>query len=175
MAIAKLPVNFQDDVIDTTVSDKRRYNLINNSDGTVSLEDVTTYERIGSMYGAEEINKLNGTVNAVIDESEATSTKLEETNKKISQIAEENKNYITSKMDFILLDQGEITFNNNVFFMEDDRIKFNSLADVYFTADTIDMAKDSGITVDTYDGQVILNCARTPSGMVKATIHIRVV
>lgn len=69
MAIEKLPVNFKDDVIDTSFSDKRRYNLIANTDGTTSLEDVTTYTQIGSDFGAEQVNKTNATVNELIDKT----------------------------------------------------------------------------------------------------------
>ena len=67
MAINKLPVNFQDDIIDTSVTDKRRYNFIENSDGTKSLEDVTTYLQIGTDYGAKEINAQNQAINDLID------------------------------------------------------------------------------------------------------------
>lgn len=155
MAIAKLPVNFQDDVIDTTVSDKRRYNLINNSDGTVSLEDVTTYEQTGSMYGAEEINKLNGTVNAVIDKTE-----------KYAKQSENN---------FLLKNQTLLTFTDNVCTISDKRITADSLADVYFTSDTALNAEKASIDVETYSGMVMLTAGRTPEGDIKASIWIRVV
>ena len=54
-------------MIDTSVSDKRRYNIIENEDGTKSLEDVTTYSQIGSNFGAEQVNQTNGAVNSLIN------------------------------------------------------------------------------------------------------------
>ena len=43
MAKQTLPVNFKDDILNSSMGGKRRYNLIQNSNGTVSLEDVTSY------------------------------------------------------------------------------------------------------------------------------------
>ena len=41
MAKATLPTNYQDDVLASSMSGKRRYRKIENADGTISLEDVT--------------------------------------------------------------------------------------------------------------------------------------
>ncbi|MCM1225156.1 MAG: hypothetical protein NC548_62965, partial [Lachnospiraceae bacterium] len=62
-----LPTNFQDDIMGASMGGKRRYNLINNTDGTVSLEDVTAYDQIGSNFGAGQINQTNAAVNAAAD------------------------------------------------------------------------------------------------------------
>lgn len=40
-----LKTNYQNDVS----PGKRKYNLINNSDGTVSLDDVTVYNKVGDI------------------------------------------------------------------------------------------------------------------------------
>lgn len=42
---------------------KRRYNMISNSDGTVSLEDVTVYQQVGDSFGAGDMNKLASVAN----------------------------------------------------------------------------------------------------------------
>lgn len=67
MAKAVLPTNFQDDIINASMGGKRRYNLIQNIDGTVSLEDVTDYDQVGSNFGAGQINQTNTAVNAAAD------------------------------------------------------------------------------------------------------------
>lgn len=64
MAKATLPENFKDDVLASSMGGKRRYNLIHNSDGTVSLEDATTYTQVGSNFGAAQVNATNTAVNA---------------------------------------------------------------------------------------------------------------
>lgn len=69
MAKATLPVNFQDDILASSMSGKRRYNLIQNSDGTVSLEDVTDYTQVGSNFGAAQMNATNQAVNESADKA----------------------------------------------------------------------------------------------------------
>ena len=41
----------------------RRYRMIENDDGTISLEDVTQYEVIGDDYSANDANATNAEVN----------------------------------------------------------------------------------------------------------------
>ena len=69
MAKATLPTNFKDDILASSMGSKRRYNVINNSDGTISLEDVTTYTQVGSTFGAAQINATNAAANAAADAS----------------------------------------------------------------------------------------------------------
>ena len=54
-----LKTNYQNDVF----SGKRKYNLINNSDGTISLDDVTVYNKVGDIFNADDINATNKVVN----------------------------------------------------------------------------------------------------------------
>lgn len=63
--MADLPVNFKDDILAASMGGKRRYKLIQNADGTVYLEDTTTYTQVGSSFGAAQINATNGAVNAL--------------------------------------------------------------------------------------------------------------
>lgn len=69
MAKATLPTNYLDDIMSSSMEGKRRYNLIHNSDGTVSLEDVTDYTQIGSNFGAAQMNQTNTAVNNSADKS----------------------------------------------------------------------------------------------------------
>ena len=65
MAKMTLPVNFKDDIIRGGTD--RRYRVVNNEDGTISLEDVTNYEQIGSDFNAAQVNQTNAAVNASAD------------------------------------------------------------------------------------------------------------
>lgn len=67
MAKNILPVDFKDDIMNSAMGGKRRYRMINNSDGTVSFEDVTTYDQVGSNFGAGQMNATNEAVNAAAD------------------------------------------------------------------------------------------------------------
>ena len=69
MAKSTVPVNFKDDIMNSAMGGKRRYRMINNSDGTISLEDVTTYDQVGSTFGAAQMNATNKAVNAAADAS----------------------------------------------------------------------------------------------------------
>ena len=67
MAKMTLPVNFKDDIMSSNMGGKRRYKPIQNEDGTISLEDVTNYEQIGSDFNAAQVNQTNAAVNASAD------------------------------------------------------------------------------------------------------------
>lgn len=67
MAKQTLPTNFKDDVLNTSMSGKRKWNISQNSDGTYSITDVTTYDQVGSEFGAGELNATNQAVNASAD------------------------------------------------------------------------------------------------------------
>ena len=68
MSIPNLPVDFKDDILNTGVNQKRKYQQTYNSDGSVSFEDVTVYQQQGSNFGAQEVNKTNGAVNNIYAE-----------------------------------------------------------------------------------------------------------
>lgn len=42
---------------------KRKYQITNNTDGTVSLDDVTTYVQEGDILSADDVNAINKAVN----------------------------------------------------------------------------------------------------------------
>ena len=69
MAKATLPVNFKDDIMNSSMGGRRRFKMINNSDGTVSSEDATTYDQIGSNFGAGQANATNQAVNDSFDKN----------------------------------------------------------------------------------------------------------
>ena len=69
MAKQQLPTNFKDDILATQMAGKRRYRIIQNDDGTVSLEDVTDYSRVGNDFGAAQINATNMAVNESFDKN----------------------------------------------------------------------------------------------------------
>ena len=60
--MATLPTNYVDDVLDSTMGGKRRYNMTTDSYGTY-LTDVTDYDQRGSTFGAAQINEITTQVN----------------------------------------------------------------------------------------------------------------
>lgn len=67
MAKEILPVNFKDDIMSEAMEGRRRYRMIQNPDGTVSFEDTTEYDQVGSQFGQGQINKTNQAVNESLD------------------------------------------------------------------------------------------------------------
>lgn len=70
--MATLKTNYKDDILDTSVNTQRKYRMVNNADGTISLEDVTVYTQNGDSFGAADINKTN---QAVLDLNSSLNTK----------------------------------------------------------------------------------------------------
>ena len=48
-------------------SGKRKYHLIENEDGTVSLLDATQYSQTGDRFGAKDVNAIGTAVNGLAD------------------------------------------------------------------------------------------------------------
>ena len=63
MAWELLPVNYTDAVW----SGYKKYNMLNNDDGTISLQDVTVYShKENSFFGAKDANRMNETLNTIM-------------------------------------------------------------------------------------------------------------
>lgn len=83
--MADLKTNYVDDVLDTTKNQLRKYQQIQNDDGTVSFVDVTEYTQVGTSFGAKDINDTNAAINDVNRKlSENTITKISITDESYS-------------------------------------------------------------------------------------------
>lgn len=58
-----LKTDYKNDVLDTSKNTKRKYQQTTNSDGTISLDDVTVYSQEGSLLGANDINAITTRLN----------------------------------------------------------------------------------------------------------------
>ncbi|MBO5198067.1 MAG: hypothetical protein J6B85_06045 [Lachnospiraceae bacterium] len=54
-----LRTDYKDDIF----SSARKYKMIDNGDGTISLQDVTEYTQEGDVFGAAELNGIGAEVN----------------------------------------------------------------------------------------------------------------
>lgn len=68
-----LKTDYQNDVF----TGKRKYKLTSNSDGTVSLDDVTVYNKTGDIFNADDINATNRAVNENAEEFDVVKTEFE--------------------------------------------------------------------------------------------------
>ena len=69
MAKITLPTNYRDDILNSSAEGKRKYVMSYNQDGTVSFEDVTVYDQVGSDFGAGDINTANEAINQSFDKN----------------------------------------------------------------------------------------------------------
>lgn len=60
-----LRTDYADDILDTSVNEKRKYRFTTNSDGTTSLTDETVYTQEGDYFGAVDVNTTNKRVNDI--------------------------------------------------------------------------------------------------------------
>lgn len=66
MAYTPLRTDFKDDILDSS-NYKRKYKQVVNSDGTFSFQDETTYQQVGSDYGAKEVNEERKAINKIYE------------------------------------------------------------------------------------------------------------
>lgn len=64
----RLKENYVDDILDTSKNQRRKYQQVNNDDGTISLIDVTDYEQVGSEFLASDMNAITHSVNELSDQ-----------------------------------------------------------------------------------------------------------
>lgn len=101
MAWTNLPTDYQDAVW----NGNRKYKMINNSDGTVSFEDVTEYsQKENSFFGADEANAMNAGMNelaanmeSVAENAETASTAAQTATTKASEAASSASSAASSK------------------------------------------------------------------------------
>ena len=80
-------------------------------------------------------------------------------------------NYV--EKDFVIEKQ-TLNFVNKVCTITDERITKDTLVDVYFTPETINVAARANIYVDSYDGSIKLTAEIEPTGTIEAIIRVRV-
>lgn len=77
--------------------------------------------------------------------------------------------------DNIVIPNQTFTFTDLQCTIINSKITADSLADVYFTSATIERAKKAKISVETYNGYLVLTAENTPVGSIAGTIKVRVV
>lgn len=65
--MADLKTDYKDDVLDTEVNELRKYQMIQNEDGTVSFVDVTEYLQVGDSFGSADVNDITLALNETIN------------------------------------------------------------------------------------------------------------
>lgn len=144
----------------------------------VKVEPSTTSIVAADITDTRSNETLCGLINIVKAEDIGDINNLQTINKSsvVAAINEVNAgvNEIKSK-DFIILHSTFTFSQNNTCTIVDERITSESLADVYFDSSSFDIAQRADISVETYQGYLVLTASRTPTGTVSGTIRIRVV
>lgn len=62
-----LKTDYKNDILDESMTSRRRYKIINNDDTTVSFVDQTVYTQKGDFLDANDLNLMNENINALND------------------------------------------------------------------------------------------------------------
>lgn len=65
MAYTQLKTDYENDALNTAANNNVKYVMVDNGDGTVSLEDATSYTTLGDSLDASVINGITTVVNAI--------------------------------------------------------------------------------------------------------------
>ena len=133
MAKGTLLTNCVDDILNASMDGKRRYNLIPNDDGTYSLEDVTTYDQIGSDFGSAIVNAICKAVNESADKNKILET-LDEV------VATTKKGYIPDALAVKELNNS-LTWDNYTFTKNADATMFGTINIVVYYSPGLYMTK----------------------------------
>lgn len=71
-----LRTNFKDDILDMSENTQRKYRMVTNGDGTISLVDETVYLQNGDSFGAGDVNNMAIRLNIIRDVLIAGSTQI---------------------------------------------------------------------------------------------------
>lgn len=64
-----LQENFKDDILSEAMDGKRQYNMKSNSNGSISLIDVTVYDQVGDDFNSSIVNAINEKLNKMSSSS----------------------------------------------------------------------------------------------------------
>lgn len=113
-------MNLKENYKDAVFEGIRRYNQVQNQDGTTSLVDVTNYIQEGDRFGARDINATNTEVNRLGTELEQAKKSVSDgktkvaaaiTRKKVSTAATATFDTMAANIDKIVLGSGNATAN----------------------------------------------------------------
>ena len=65
MAFTQLKTNYADDVLNTSVNSNVKFIMTDNGDGTISLQDATSYTTLGDQFNASVLNGIDTVVNSI--------------------------------------------------------------------------------------------------------------
>lgn len=130
-----LKTDYKNYVLSESMGGLRRYTMIENSDGTVSFQDASSYEIEGNKFGADDINAIAKAANYSVVETTLESAKWGATapytyNLEVSGVTETNINEILPGIS-IESYQSEALQNANIFDngQEEGIIKLKAIGD----------------------------------------------
>lgn len=132
-----------------------------------SLESLNTENKETLVGAINEVNRSVGEL-SVLSTVEKTSVVAA-----INEVVKSLGETVSFASDYIIPEQ-EFEFVNKKCEIEDSRVLSTSLVDVYFTADTIDVAEDADISVESENGKIVLTATIDPISTIKGVMKVRV-
>ena len=170
--------NFEDETVylqEGTEYGATEVNLTNSTiNDVIDLAEENEGDISDMLDGTKVIARATNAISATTADKLTTARKINGVDfDGTSNITVYDNTKVPTNNDFILINQQTLTFVDDVCTLTDARVTANSLADVYFTSATYNIAKTANISVETYAGKVELTAENTPSGSIVASILIR--
>lgn len=128
-----------------------------------------------SGYQSNTQSQISGYQNNVSSQISGYNTNYQQTLTAAQTAAQTAQSQVTNYVDkdYVIAEQA-FTFTNKVCTINDAKVTANSLIDVYFTAETIGVAEEAQIYVDSSAGRITLTALNTPTGTIRGMIRVRV-
>lgn len=99
--MARFRTDYKDDKLLVSANTRRKFNVIENEDGTVSFTDGTKYEKKGDNFGAAQVNAIHGALNEMNADLEKNSAEIEAVREEVAQIANDQipEEYLKAAVD----------------------------------------------------------------------------
>ena len=155
MAYTPLRTDFKDDILDPS-NYKRKYKQVVNNDGTFSFQDETTYQQVGSDYGAKEVNEEREAINNVYANKLVTLDEIDLVTEEGFFVDALAVKELNSNLKTATADSGwkYMTNANNL----SEKLKFRKIGHMVFVAGSIRFSDNGKFANDQYLGNI-------PSGM----------
>lgn len=143
-----------------------------------SLESLNTENKetlVGAINEVKEnlITSIEGVNESVGELPKLSTVEKSSVVAAINEVVKSLGETVSFASDYIIPEQ-EFEFVNKKCEIEDSRVLSTSLVDVYFTADTIDVAEDADISVESEDGKIVLTATIDPISTIKGVMKVRV-
>lgn len=167
--MSELKTDYVNDELAISMGGKRRYRMIENSDGTVSFEDVTSYSVVGDEYDADDINSQNETINQLnndLNKKALVNTYYNASTRKLYQINADGTQGGEITMGIPILD-----FANPIFTFTSEQLSFTATKECYITGSLSTRYSDNNNVALSINNKVVFDLQNASNTIYNASLQ----